>query len=208
MGADNPTHSAPEIPGMMTAGRRDYRLHIAHGFVAAALLTATPCLSDGPERYDIGRTPPAAEIEQIDIDVMPDGRGLPAGSGTVAQGQVLYHSACSQCHGAAGRGGPHGSLAGAPRYSPAEFADDKTLERTVGNYWPYATSLFDYIRRAMPYDAPGSLENNEIYAVTAYILYLNELVDESAVMDRHTLPQIEMPARRYFSADKWRGVLR
>lgn len=185
---------------MKTAERRAHRLPASLGLMTGLLFAATPCSSDKPEQYDIGRTPQAAEIGQVDIDVMPDGRGLPAGSGTVARGQALYESACRQCHGAAGRGGPHGSLAGAPQYGPAEFADDKTLERTVGNYWPYATSLFDYIRRAMPYDAPGSLASDELYAVTAYILYLNELIDESAVMDRHTLPQIEMPARQHFRA--------
>lgn len=182
-------------------------------FSVLAVITATwfataPSLGDIVERYHIGRAPEAGEIEQSDIDVMPNGRGLPRGSGTVAQGQVLYHAACSQCHGEAGRGGPHGSLAGAPRYSADEFAEDKALERTVGNYWPYATSLFDYIRRAMPYDAPGSLESNEIYAVTAYILHLNGLIDEKAVMDRGSLPRVEMPARQYFSADERWGDAR
>ena len=99
-----------------------------------------------------------------------------------------------------GRDGPHGSLAGAPRYDANAFADDKSLERTVGNYWPYATSLFDYIRRAMPFDRPGSLDSDEVYAVTAYILFLNGLIEESTAIDRETLPQIEMPARKYFRA--------
>jgi cytochrome c len=184
---------------MARAGESSSRLGRT-GLIALALAASLPCVAGGPDRYDIGSTPTAAEIERVDIDVMPDGRGLPAGSGTVAAGQVLYDAACSHCHGSAGRGGPYGSLAGAPAYSPAEFAADKSLERTVGNYWPYATSLFDYIRRAMPFDKPGSLDSDEVYAVTAYLLYLNELIARSAVMDRGTLPLVEMPARQYFRA--------
>ena len=193
---------------MTRASRREDWPCAVFVIVTAALFGTAACFGDGPVRYGIGRAAQAEEIEPIDIDVMPDGHGLPQGSGTAAQGQVLYRAACSQCHGAAGRGGPHGSLAGAPPYSPAEFAEDKTLERTVGNYWPYATSLFDYIRRAMPYDSPGSLDNHEIYAVTAYVLYLNGLIDEGTVIDRDTLPRVDMPARRYFSADERRGDFR
>ena len=170
------------------------------------MTTFSPCVGGSTDHYEIGKTPTAAEIERIDIDVMPDGRGLPGGSGTAKAGQALYDSSCSHCHGPAGRGGPHGSLAGAPRYSPNEFADDKSLERTVGNYWPYATSLFDYIRRAMPFDNPGSLDSDEVYDLTAYILYLNGLLDESTVIDRDTLPRVEMPAKPYFRSAGGQGV--
>jgi cytochrome c len=178
--------------------RHDHSLLIAFGIIAIALFAAPPVEGD-PDRYQIGRTPQPAEVERIDIDVMPDGRGLPVGQGTATQGRALYDSACGHCHGPAGRGGPHGSLAGAPLYRPKELAADKSLERTVGNYWPYATSLFDYIRRAMPFDEPGSLDSDELYAVTAYLLHLNGLIDESVVIDRDTLPGIEMPARQFFS---------
>jgi S-disulfanyl-L-cysteine oxidoreductase SoxD len=129
---------------------------------------------------------------------MPAGRGLPAGEGSVSRGEEIYQSACAHCHGSTGQGGAGGALAGAPLYSPAELAADLSLLRTVGNYWPYATSLFDYIRRAMPFDRPGSLTDDEVYAVTAYLLYLNGLVERSGVVDGETLSRVEMPARRYF----------
>ena len=188
--------------------RNTHSPYAAIGVIAVALASSVPAVSDSPDRYGIGSTPTPSEIERVNIDVMPDGRGLPEGTGTAAAGQALYEAACGQCHGPAGRGGPHGSLAGAPRYSPGEFADTKSLERTVGNYWPYATSLFDYIRRAMPFDRPGSLDSDEVYAVTAYILFLNGLIDESTAIDRESLPQVEMPARKYFIAAGRQGAAR
>lgn len=174
----------------------------ARPVVLATLLAVLPAEASGAgaggERLGLGRTPTEGEISVVDIDVMPDGRGLPAGEGSVARGEALYESGCAQCHGVAGQGGVGGALAGAARYTPAELAADPSLERTVGNYWPYATSLFDYIRRAMPFDQPGSLADDEVYALTAYLLYLNALVDGSAVINRDTLPRVEMPARRFY----------
>ena len=137
-------------------------------------------------------------IQRIDIDVLPDGRGLPGGSGDITVGKAVYERTCQHCHGEQGHGGPHGSLAGEPLYDPGELAADPKLKRTVGNYWPYATTVFDYIRRAMPFDRPGSLGDDEVYAVTAYVLYLNGLLDEDAVLDAQTLPGIEMPAKSFF----------
>ena len=170
----------------------------APAVLLSCLLAAAQGMGADPERFDLGRTPTAAEINGVDIDVMPDGRGLPAGEGSVPRGEEIYQSACAHCHGSTGQGGAGGSLTGAPLYSPAELAADPSLLRTVGNYWPYATSLFDYIRRAMPFDRPGSLTDDEVYAVTAYLLYLNGLVERSVVVDGDTLSRVEMPARRYF----------
>ncbi|MEL7045425.1 MAG: cytochrome c [Pseudomonadota bacterium] len=165
--------------------------------LSAAELLAAP-QDTVPEGYGLGRPADPEAIAHIDIDVMPDGRGLPEGKGTAREGQIIYEAACAHCHGSGGRDGPNGSLAGVPQYAVTELADDRSLKRTVGNYWPYATTLFDYLRRAMPFDKPGSLSNDELYAVTAYVLHLNGLVDELATLDAGTLPLIDMPARERF----------
>ena len=167
------------------------------GLLAPACPTAAP-QSTSHEGYSLGRPAEPDAIARIDIDVMPDGRGLPAGSGSALEGKVIYETSCSHCHGSEGRDGPNGSLAGVPLYSVAELAGDRSLKRTVGNYWPHATTLFDYLRRAMPFDKPGSLSSDELYAVTAYVLHLNDLVDEQATLDATTLPLVEMPARERF----------
>lgn len=168
----------------------------------ALVLWPGATVQGAPERYGIGTTPSAEEIDALDIDIMPDGRGLPPGSGSAGQGRELYLSQCGGCHGNDGTGGSGGilagTLAGAPVYQPRQFAEDPSLRRTVGNYWSHATSLFDYIRRAMPFDRPGSLDNDQLYSVTAYVLFLNGLVAEDSVLDAHTLPQISMPAEPYF----------
>jgi len=133
------------------------------------------------------------EVDAVNFTVMPDGDGLPAGSGSAVEGRALYEQHCQACHGKQGEGtlndrlvGGHGSLDGA---QPV---------KTVGSYWPYATTLFDYLRRAMPYAAPGSLSNDETYAVTAYLLYLNDIVDEARVLNADTLPLVKMPNRDNF----------
>jgi hypothetical protein len=129
-----------------------------------------------------------------DLTVLPDGTGLPPGSGTAAAGEALFQQHCAACHGADGGGtlndrlvGGIGSLAGA---APV---------KTVGSYWPYATTLFDYLRRAMPYQSPGSLSADELYAVTAYVLFLNGIVAREARLDAGTLPAVAMPNRDGFS---------
>ena len=167
--------------------------------VAAAFLVIAVDGSANPEPYGLGTAAQPAEVRAVDIAIMPDGRGLPDGQGSVQTGEAIYAASCSHCHGALGVGGPHGSLAGERLYRPDELAADATLKRTIGNYWPYATSLFDYLRRAMPFDKPGSLDNQSVYAVTAYLLYLNGLLDASATIDRHTLPEVQMPARPFFT---------
>ncbi len=156
-------------------------------------------------RYSIGRSPSATEIASWDIDIMPDGTGLPDGSGNAAEGRALYAAQCQRCHGADGRGGPFDQLAGRLPGDAFPFALDPRVKHTIGNYWPFATTIFDYTRRAMPQDRPGSLTDDEVYSLTAYLLYLNELWDEGAILDRETLPQIVMPTRDRFVPDDRRG---
>ena len=135
----------------------------------------------------------AAEIARWDISIPPSGAGLPAGSGTAKQGEAVYVAQCQACHGPKGVGKPADPLVG----GIGSLATGNPL-RTVGSYWPYATTLFDYTRRAMPTTNPLSLTNDEVYAVTAYVLYLNGIIGESAEMNAQTLPQVRMPNRDGF----------
>ena len=156
-------------------------------------------------RLGIGRAATADEIKQLDIDVMPDGRGLPAGRGTVAEGATIYAAKCRSCHGANGEGASAERLVGRDSGPNFNFAMDAKLVKTVGNYWPYATTLYDYTARAMPFMQPGSLTANETYALVAYILALNKIVPEDAVMDQASLPKVVMPARDRFVIDNRKG---
>jgi len=154
-----------------------------------------------PPRFEIGRAATPEEIADIDIDISPDGAGLPPGSGTAAVGEIIYMEKCASCHGAAGEIPQAGNrLVG--RMPDDSFAFSLSLsgesEKTIGNYWPYATTVFDYIRRAMPFDRPGSLTDDEVYAITAYLLHLNAIIAADAVMTAHTLPQLVMPAAGRF----------
>ncbi len=159
-----------------------------------------------PQRFDLGHAASAAEVAAVDIDVSPSGAGLPAGSGTAAQGAPLYAANCASCHGANGEGKPpaYPQLLGGPKGS-FEFASDFKIPRTVGNYWPYATTLFDYIRRAMPLAAPGTLTPDQTYAVTAYLLSREGIIPESTSLDARSLAAIQMPAKSHFVADDRRG---
>ncbi len=158
-----------------------------------------------PARFELGRTPGPEEISRWNIDVMPDGEGLPPGSGSVEEGRDVYARRCERCHGDGGRGGPFDVLVGRQDGDAFPFASDPRAPRTIGSYWPYATTLFDYTRRAMPQDRPGSLSDDEVYAVTAYLLHLNDLLDAGADLDRDSLPAIVMPARDRFVPDDRRG---
>jgi mono/diheme cytochrome c family protein len=158
-----------------------------------------------PTAYGIGRAASADEIRKLDIDVMPDGRGLPAGRGTVAEGTALYAAKCRSCHGASGEGGSAERLVGRDSGPNFNFAMDPKLVKTVGNYWPYATTLYDYTYRAMPFMQPGTLTPNETYSLVAYILALNKIVPEDAVMDQASLPKVIMPARDRFVMDNRKG---
>jgi cytochrome c len=141
----------------------------------------------------------AAQLAALDISIPPSGAGLPPGSGSVKQGAAVYEQKCAACHGAKGTGKPADPLAG----GMGTLATATPL-RTVGSYWPYSTTLFDYVRRAMPITNPLSLTNDEVYAVSAYVLFLNGIVDDAAVMDALTLPQVKMPNRDGF-IDDWRA---
>lgn len=166
---------------------------------AAALLSACATALDGastviPSRGpNLGATPSAAVVAAMDISIPPSGDGLPAGSGGVAQGQKVYEAKCQSCHGVKGEGKPADRLVG----GIGTLASGKAI-RTVGSYWPYATTLFDYTRRAMPTNAPMSLSDEEVYAVTAYVLFLNGIIKQGEVMDAQTLPRVKMPNRDGF----------
>jgi cytochrome c len=146
-----------------------------------------------PETPNLGRAASAAEVAGWDISIAPDGRGLPAGSGTPAQGAVVYAQKCQACHGEKGVGGPNDRLVGGQGTLASA-----TPVRTVGSYWPYATTVFDYIRRSMPFVQPHSLTNDEVYAVTAYVLNLNGIIGGEDVMNAATLPRVKMPNRDNF----------
>jgi mono/diheme cytochrome c family protein len=150
---------------------------------------------------NLGRPISPADIAAWDIDIEPDGAGLPAGSGTAAQGAPIFEEQCSACHGEGGKGAAT-TTSGAPAAPPVvtdikrKGIDDTTL--SIANYWPYATTLFDYIRRAMPWTTPRSLTDDQVYALTAYILAQNKLIDARQVIDAQSLPKVEMPNRNGF----------
>ena len=155
----------------------------------------------GPTTFGIGRAATPAEIAALDIDVGPDGVGLPPGRGTSADGAPVYAARCASCHGKTGNEGPNDVLVGRIPGDAFPFAKDPRAPKTIGSYWPYATTVFDYIRRAMPPDKPGSLRDDEVYGLTAYLLFLNELVPADAVIDAATLPKVKMPAHDRFVPD-------
>lgn len=155
-----------------------------------------------PESFGLGRPATDSEIAAVDIDVMPDGHGLPEGSGSATEGATIYAAQCAICHGENLEGTP---LAAALMSAPGDtlFPDGEVtpVPKTIGNYWPYATTLFDYIRRAMPFDRPGSMSDEEVYAVTAYLLARNGLVAEDTTLDAASLAAVRMPARDRFVTD-------
>ncbi|HZZ10187.1 MAG TPA: cytochrome c [Paraburkholderia sp.] len=152
--------------------------------------------------HDIGTPLSGQDMAAWNIDVAPDGRGLPAGSGDVATGAHLFAAKCAACHGAQGQGGLGDALVG----GQGTLASAKP-KRTVGSYWPYATTLFDYIRRAMPYNAPESLSADEVYALSAFLLNQNGVVPANTRLDAASLPRVVMPNRQGFVADPRPGRL-
>ena len=147
---------------------------------------------EGP---DLGVPATQEQIAGWDISIGPDGAGLPPGSGTAAAGKAVYEAKCLACHGAEGAGQPNDRLVG----GQGTLREAAPI-RTVGSYWPYATTVFDYIRRAMPYVTPHSLTADETYAVTAYLLALNGIIEQDAVMDATSLPTVVMPNRGNFDS--------
>ncbi len=151
-------------------------------------------------RYGLGTPLTEEEVAAYDIYpvVLPDGRGLPPGQGTVEEGGRVYAEKCASCHGASGEGYPFNRLVAEP--FPITKETD-SVNFAIGNYWTYPTTLFDYIRRAMPYGAPGTLTPDEIYAVVAWLLYQNGIIDGSEPMNAKTLPKVQMPARALLKVD-------
>ncbi|MCP1757170.1 cytochrome c [Bradyrhizobium elkanii] len=166
---------------------------------AAFLVSAVAMLAtagQAEDRFNIGRAATPAEIAGWNIDVGRDGSNLPPGSGGVERGRTVFSEQCAACHGDSGQGGVGDRLVG----GQGTLASPKPI-RTVGSYWPYAPTLFDYIRRAMPQNAPQSLSNEDVYAVSAYILSLNGIVPANAVLDARSLATIKMPNRDGFVSD-------
>lgn len=162
--------------------------------------------ADLPGRFGgIGRAATAAEVSALDIDVNSAGVGLPAGRGTYARGAEVFATQCASCHGTRGEGiAPYPALIGTEP-SDFSFGTNPKLAKTIGNYWPYATTLFDYISRAMPFAAPGTLPPGDVYSVVAFLLAENGVIEKTAVMDRRTLSAVRMPARDRFVPDNRRG---
>ena len=145
-----------------------------------------------PEGPRLGKALTSADLDSLDIHVFPDGTGLPEGSGNSETGARLYQSLCATCHGPQGTGGSAGELVGrSPLNGPHP-------DQSIGNYWPYATTLYDFIRRSMPLNAPRSLSADQVYALTAYLLEINGLFSRDAVLDKKSLPNIQMPNRDGF----------
>jgi S-disulfanyl-L-cysteine oxidoreductase SoxD len=152
-----------------------------------------------PESFGWGKRADVKDIKAWDIDVRPDGKGLPEGSGTVAQGQKIYAAKCQSCHG------DNNTNAAYARLYPPAIPDSGKEQKLIGNYWPYATTLYDYINRAMPFNEPGSLSAAEVYSLTAYLLNKNDLWPEQRVIDRYRLPKVQMPAHDRFINDDRKG---
>jgi len=164
--------------------------------VLTAALAALPAVAKVGE-YGIGEPATPEEIAGWDIDIRPDGKGLPPGSGSVEDGEMLYEEKCASCHGSFGEGvGRYPVLAG----GEGTLTDERP-DRTVGSYWPYASTLWDYIHRAMPFPQPQSLTDEEVYAITAYVLNLNDIVDDDFVLTQDNLASIEMPNKDGFFFD-------
>ena len=162
-------------------------------FVLVAALLAAPAATaaDAPK---LGQLVAPADLAAWDSSIAPDGIGLPPGGGTSAQGEAIYAGKCQACHGEKGAGKPNDVLVG----GIGSLAPGQTPAKTVGSYWPYATTLFDYIRRAMPFNEPKSLTADETYAVSAYILTLNGIIGANDLLDAQSLPKVKMPNRDGF----------
>lgn len=142
---------------------------------------------------NIGKSASSEMVKKWNIDIFPDGRGLPKGQGTANAGKKVYEQYCLSCHGTDGTGDSADELAGA-----AHSLTDIPPDKTIGTYWPYATTIFDFTRRSMPLNAPGTLNNNQLYAVTAYLLHLNDIIDLDKVINANTLPKVQMPNKNGF----------
>lgn len=169
----------------------DRRVAIS-AMICAAVISAAPGLA--AEAPHFGQSIAPADLAPWDLSIGPDGAGLPSGRGTPKEGEAVYAAKCQACHGEKGVGRPNDVLVG----GFGTIASDRPAVKTVGSYWPYATTLFDYIRRAMPFNATKSLSSDEVYAVSAYILYLNGVIGADDVLDAQSLPKVKMPNRDGF----------
>lgn len=165
---------------------------IQTGFLLFSFLLLPSPITAAPEGPKLGRPATPSEIAAQTINVFPDGSGLPPGRGTAAEGQAIYASQCAACHGPKGVGGSAGELAGGGSLTGPH------PDQNIGTYWPYATTIFDFVRRSMPLNAPRSLSDNQVYAVTAYLLNINGIIDDSAEMNAKTLAAVRMPNREGF----------
>lgn len=182
--------------------------------VLTAIPLVTSCSGDAaanaePTRhYALGRAPSPEEIAKWDIAIGPDGATLPPGSGTVDAGAALFKTTCANCHGANGEGmaPAYPALIGRdPKGENFVFDTDPKITRTIGNYWPYATTVFDYVRRAMPLTAPGSLSNDDVYSLTAYLLAANQVIPMGSTLDAAALRKVKMPYVDRFVRDNRKG---
>ena len=158
---------------------------------SALVVGSGAALAESP---NLGKAAAPAEIASWDVSIGPDGAGLPPGSGTPQQGEQVYLAKCLACHGEKGSGKPNDQLVG----GQGSLQPGQAPAKTVGSFWPYATTVFDYVRRAMPLNDPKSLRDDEVYAVVAYILWLNGVVGENDKLDAQTLPAVRMPNRDGF----------
>jgi mono/diheme cytochrome c family protein len=159
----------------------------------ASLLLAMMADASLAETPNLGKPIDEAAIAAWDISILPDGTGLPKGSGTPAQGAVIFADKCAACHGDNGRGGPAAAVV-----DDRQIVGISAAQKTIKNFWPYSTTIFDFIRRAMPFQMPRSLADDEVYALTAYILAENKLIGAGDMMDAQTLPKVKMPNRDNF----------
>jgi len=176
-----------------------FRSHLLAAVGALGVLVACTGSGEAPQEpsgYGLGRPPTEAQVKAWDIDVSPTGEGLPPGQGTVAKGAEVFAAKCASCHGSTGVEGPMDRLVG----GRGTLKTERPI-KTVGSYWPYATTLYDYIRRAMPYNAPQSLKPDEVYAVVAWILHRNGIIQEDLVLNATTLPGVQMPNHSGFVRD-------
>lgn len=184
------------VVALLLSGGLSLQLAALAGAHQSAGATGTPGAVSSGGRFGFGQPATDAQIAAENIDVRPDGTGLPQASGMAAQGQAIYTAKCASCHGATGREGGNGPILVDPRpFQPG------VTPPTVGNYWPYATSVYDYVNRAMPPDAPGSLPSDEVYELVAYLLNANEIIASDAVMNAQTLPRVVMPNVNGFVPD-------
>jgi cytochrome c len=193
--------------------------HRTQRAAAGAVTSATSTLASydpgtvagGPganKRYGFGHRPSRAEVAAWNTDIGPDGAELPAGRGSVTEGAALFQAKCAMCHNRNGEGMPpvYPALIGRdPKAEGFHFASDPKLVKTIGNYWPHATTVFDYVRRAMPYNAPGSLSNDQVYALTAFLLAANKVIPAGATLDAASLRKVKMPYADRFVPDDRHG---